>query len=145
MSSKKTEKLQLEILSSLEKLGGITSMLKGSYGLTYQRCGKPNCWCAVPDAKGHPSHRVTWNDDGRSYARNIPVNDREWAKRAVENYKLFRKERRHIRFLCQKLQTEVDNMGIKMIKKTRNKKTYFKRFCKPQRDITEQNEENDKI
>jgi len=142
MSSKKTDKIQQQLVSALENIQTIPYMLKGSYGVTHNRCGKPNCWCAEPEAGGHPSHRVTWNDDGIFYSRNIPTNDREWVKQAVDNYKLFRRERRQIRLLYQKLQTEVDNIGMKMIKKTRAKKTYFKKFGKPQGEVNEQNEEN---
>ncbi len=145
MSSKKINKIKQHLVSSLENIEAIPYMLKGSYGVTHNRCGKPNCWCAEPEAGGHPSHRVTWNDDGTFYSRNIPTNDREWVKQAVENYKQFRSERRRIRLLCQKLQTEVDSIGMKMIKKTRSKKTYFKKFSKPQGEVNEQNEENRKI
>jgi hypothetical protein len=145
MSSKKIKKIEQYLASSLKNIEAIPYMLKGSYGVTHNRCGKPNCWCAEPEAGGHPSHRVTWNDDGAFYSRNIPKNDREWVKQAVENYKLFRGERRQIRLLCQKLQIEVDSIGMKMIKKTRSKKTYFKKFCQSQGDVDEQNEENGKI
>ncbi len=139
MSRNKLYIIQQQIASALENMQAINCMLKGSYGITYRRCGKPNCWCADPQAQGHPSYRVTWNDDGISYTRNIPVNDRVWAKQAVENYKWFKSERRSIRSLCQKLQVDVDNLGINIIKKTRAKKTYFKKNGKLLGDANEQN------
>ena len=64
--------------------------LPGSLAQTYTRCGKPNCHCAAPKAKGHQSWVLTFMVDGKKHVERVP---REWAEeveRRVEQGRAFR-------------------------------------------------------
>ena len=64
---------------------------RGSVGVTYRRCGRPNCVCADPGHPGHgPRHRLTRSVDGKTQAKQLhPGPELEKVTREVVNYRGF--------------------------------------------------------
>jgi len=125
MARNNFKNIQKEISTLLNQISNLSSMLRGSYGVAYRRCGKPNCKCAVEDSKAHPFFRLSWTDQGKQYTRTIPDDDQDWIKSQVENHKLFRKNKRKIMSLQKKLSDELTILEQKMIKETRKEREYL--------------------
>lgn len=101
-SIKKIKMIQQEINELLMQLLEIKTIAKGSYGITYRRCGKTNCWCNDKELKGHPYRRITWNDNGVARTKSISEKDKDRVFQLTENYKKFRKFSREVRELEKK-------------------------------------------
>lgn len=65
---------------------------RGCIGVTFRRCGKPNCACADPEHPGHgPRHRLTRSVGGKTEAIQLnPGPELEKARREVAGYKRFK-------------------------------------------------------
>jgi hypothetical protein len=126
MANSNLKKIQQEIEKTTEQMLSLTTMLQGSYGKAFRRCGKSNCRCANSDQDGHAFYRISWTEKGKSYTRNIPEQDRKWIKQAVENYKAYRKGRKYLLTLQNKLDIQLTEFRKKQIEKTRKKKIYLK-------------------
>ena len=73
------------------------AMVKGSFSTVHRRCGKPTCWCADHEKKGHPSTRITWTEKGISHTKTVKEKDVERLRNAVESYRTYRRNRRQLR------------------------------------------------
>lgn len=125
MARNNLKNIQKEISTLLDQIENLSSMLKGSYGIAYRRCGKSNCKCASEDSKAHPFFRLSWTENGKQYTRTISDDDQDWIRLQVENYKLFRKNKRKIRLLQKKLGDKLTILEQKMIKETREEREYL--------------------
>jgi hypothetical protein len=126
MSSINLKKIYQEIEKTTEQMLSLKTMLRGSYGKAFRRCGKSNCRCANSDQDMHPFCRISWTEKGKGYTRNIPEQDRKWVEQAVENYKAYRKGRKYLLTLQNELDIQLTEFKKKQIEKTRKKKIYLK-------------------
>ena len=54
-------------------LAALNDLRPGSLVERYRKCGKPNCHCAKPTAKGHgPSFSLTHSVEGKTLTKVIP-------------------------------------------------------------------------
>lgn len=66
------ERLEAERRQLYQELSETGDFRRGSIGVNYRRCGKPNCACAKPDHPGHgPQYLLTTKVNGKSTAKNI--------------------------------------------------------------------------
>jgi len=125
MSTKnKIKIIGIQITEMLEKLQGIHRMIRGSYGKSYRRCGKPNCWCSHAE-KGHPHHRITWSKDAKPGSRIIPQDDIEWIKEMTQNYREYRQLRAKLRQKTIELKKILDMREEEVIVKTTKMRDYL--------------------
>jgi len=115
---KKLEKKQTFLLNELQC---IHYMIRGSYGKSYRRCGKPTCWCNK-DNKGHPSYRISWTKDSKSRTKAVPKEDIGWIKEMTRNYRTLTKK---LRKLYNELRNLLNNLEDEVIRKTEKLRDYF--------------------
>jgi len=96
------------ISSMIDDMLALSGMMRGSFGVIYQRCGKPTCWCADTKGKGHLCMRLMWSDKDGVKTRSIRAENREAVKEAVAQYREFRKIRRKFRIEEIKLNNFLD-------------------------------------
>lgn len=125
MARKYIKNIQKELSALIDQMTDLSSMLRGSYGVAYRRCGKPNCRCAENDSKAHPFFRLSWTENEKQYTRNIPDEDREWIKEQVENHKLYKKNKRKIISLHKNLCDRLVAMEKEMTAKTKRERSYL--------------------
>ena len=118
---KKLEKKRTFLLNGLQC---IHYMIRGSYGKSYRRCGKPTCWCNK-DNKGHPSYRISWTKDSKSKTKAVPKEDIGWIKEMTRNYRKYRTLRTKLRKLDNELRNLLDNLEDEVIRKTEKLRDYF--------------------
>lgn len=99
-------------------------MLRGSFGKNYRRCGKLTCWCATSE-EGHPHYRITWGRNSRAFTKVIPEQDVDWIKNQTQAYKQFKKLRRELRELNDKLRILFDKLEDKIISSTEKLREYL--------------------
>jgi hypothetical protein len=107
----------------LAELLEIETMIRGSFGRVYRKCGSSKCWCATQEG-GHPLDRINYSDDGRSRTKAISEHDVQWAKQMTDNYKRYRKNRQALRALNQKLNSALDTLEAKRVERTARKRNY---------------------
>lgn len=117
-------KLEEQHRKLIERLLDTQTMIRGSFGIAYRRCGNPNCWCAAEGAAGHPMNRITWSENGSSRTKTISKQDVDWAREMAEHYKRFRKNRQALRALERKINLALDKYEAKVIDKTERKRGY---------------------
>lgn len=85
------EELEQQRSKLYQDLSGSGDLRRGSVGVTYRRCGRPNCACADPDHPGHgPRLRLTRSVDGKTEAKQLhPGPELEKVTREVANYRRF--------------------------------------------------------
>ena len=123
MSTKNIAKLEKKRALLVKELAAVSLMLRGKFGTTYRKCGKPTCWCA--DEMGHPYHRITWSENGQSRTKAIPAGDIQWARHLTDNYRTFRRIRTDIRTLDQQLRRVLDQLENELVNKTRKLRPYL--------------------
>ena len=119
------EKRHEKIANIIYRLSEDIPMLPGCFGKVSIKCGKDYCWCANSD-EGHLYYRITWTENGKSRTKLIPDADITWIKDVTQNYRSFRKMRRELKSLQQKLKLDLDKWEHRLISKTRKLKTYLK-------------------
>ncbi len=99
-----SDKLKYQIKNTLQEMNQIVNemilvsdMVGGSFGITYRKCGKANCWCSTKEQKGHPFLRITFVENRKSRTKAIPKKDNEWIKDMTNNYKNFRQNFQKLR------------------------------------------------
>jgi hypothetical protein len=107
----------------VSELLAIQWMLRGTFGTTFRRCGKPTCWCS--DQIGHPYTRITWTENGHSNTKAIPDHDQHWIKRVTAAYRIYRSKRRQLQDLQQKLKLLLDQFETQVIHKTQKQRDYL--------------------
>jgi hypothetical protein len=106
----------------LDRMLSVRSMVSGTYGKVYCRCGKKNCWCY--HSKGHPYTRITWYEEGKSKTKSIIKKNIGWIRRVTQNYRDFKKDQKKIREYEERLKELLDTYLKEIIVKTRMKKGY---------------------
>jgi len=104
-----------EIDQIVTEMTKISHMVGGSFGITYRKCGKSNCWCNKADEKGHPFIRITFNVNKKSRTKVIPKQDKEWIKEMTDNYRNFKQYFQKLR-QCQKRLNELLNLFEREVK-----------------------------
>ncbi len=58
----------------VRQLAAIGDLRPGSLVQNYRRCGRPDCFCADKQQRGHgPYWLLTWSVDGKTRSRSIPA------------------------------------------------------------------------
>ncbi|HET54890.1 MAG TPA: hypothetical protein ENN33_06700 [Ignavibacteria bacterium] len=104
----------------------ISQMVGGSFGITYRRCGKPNCWCNNKEKPGHPLMRITFNEQKKSKSKTIPANDKEWIKEMTDNYRYFRQNFQKLRQCENKLNELLNQFEQDVKMETKGLRDYLK-------------------
>jgi len=107
----------------IEELLQVEQMLRGSFGVAYRRCGTPTCWCA--DSYGHPINRITWSEKSVSKTKSIREEDIVWVKEQTDAYRRFRKNRKALREVERKINSALDAVEEKTVKRTRKRRAYL--------------------
>ena len=97
---KKLDRLQTEREQVLSLFLREDSLVAGTYANVLVRCGKPNCYCH--EEGGHPATRLSRWVEGKLKTKIVRVADREWVKRASEQYKAHKAALKHLRKLHKK-------------------------------------------
>ncbi len=126
------EKLIYQIKETLKEMDQIVNemtnislMVGGSFGISYRKCGKTNCWCNKVEEKGHPLLRITYNENRKSRTKAIPKQDKEWIKEMTDNYRNFRQNFQKMR-QCENRLNELLNQFEKEVKtNTSNLRAYL--------------------
>lgn len=102
-------KVQLgRLCSTVDAMLALPGMMRASFGTTYRRCGKPTCWCAGLDEKGHPCTKLMWTDESGPKTRAVRNEDTQAVLNAIEQYREFKKMRRAFRTEAQQLDKLLD-------------------------------------
>jgi hypothetical protein len=119
-------KQQLSRLCSIvDTMLALSGMMRASFGTTYRRCGKPTCWCANPDEKGHPCTKLMWTDETGPKTRAVRNEDTQTVMEAIEQYREFKKTRRIFRTEAQKLDKLFDFFEDQTTRENRSKMGYY--------------------
>jgi uncharacterized protein DUF6788 len=79
------------------QLSNVQDMRRGSLVARYRKCGKARCCCANEHHAGHgPSLSLTWQDEGKTRTKIIPVEAAERTKAQIAEFRRFRR-------LCREL------------------------------------------
>lgn len=108
----------------LAELLNIRAMVRGSFAVSYRRCGTPTCWCTTVE-KGHPHNRIAWGKDAKKFTKAIPSDEVAWIKEMTKAYKQFRTLRRRLRTITEKLRILLDQLEDEVVQKTKNRKNYL--------------------
>ena len=98
------KKLTAGICSMIDDMLVLSGMIRGSFGVIYQRCGKPTCWCANTKEKGHLCKRLMWSDEDGVKTRSVRDDDQQSVKEAVGQYREFKELRRNLKIEEKKLE-----------------------------------------
>ena len=109
----------------VEKMLALSGMVRGSFGKTYRRCGKPTCWCADLKKKGHPCTRLVWTDETGAKTRSVQKDDIQTVAEAVGQYREFKQMRRQLRVEEEKLEELLNDFEGETIKNSRSKLGYL--------------------
>lgn len=60
-------------------------LVKGSFMEVVVRCGRSNCHCM--DKPIHPVTKISWYENRKLINKLVRIEDREWVKKSVNNYK----------------------------------------------------------
>ena len=120
------KKITQEINQIVNEMINISNMIGGSFGITYRRCGKPNCWCRDKEKPGHPLMRITFNEQRKSKTKAIPANDKEWIKEMTDNYRYFRQNFQKLRQCENKLNELLNQFEHEIKRETKSLRDYLK-------------------
>jgi len=94
MGLEELERRQAELK---ERLSNVGDMRRGSLVARYRKCGKASCCCAEEQHAGHgPSLSLTWQAEGKTRTKIIPVEAAEHTKAQITEFRRFRR-------LCREL------------------------------------------
>ncbi len=97
---KKLHQIQAERDQVLRLFSRDEKLVAGTYAEILVRCGKPNCFCH--EQGGHPATRLSRWVEGKLKTKIVRVADREWVKKASEQYKTHRNALKQLRNLHKK-------------------------------------------
>lgn len=112
------------LCSIVDTMLALPEMMRASFGTTYRRCGKPTCWCAGPDEKGHPCTKLMWTDETGPKTRAVRNEDTQTVLNAIEQYREFKKMRRAFRTEAQELDKLLDVFERHTTRENRSKMGY---------------------
>lgn len=107
----------------IEDLLSIDRMIKGCYCVSKTKCGKPNCKCAKGDE--HRVERLVWREDGRGINRAVPKEDIEWVKEMTDNHNEYKRLRKKLEELDEKIAQQLDTLYTLRVKKSKQGKRYL--------------------
>ena len=96
----KLDQLQTERNQVLSLFSRDETLVAGTYAEILVRCGKPTCYCQ--EQGGHPATRLSRWVEGKLKTKIVRVADREWVKKASEQYKKHKNALKHLRKLHKK-------------------------------------------
>lgn len=127
-----SEKLKYQIKNVLQEINQIVNemvlvsdMVGGSFGITYRKCGKANCWCSNTKQKGHPFIRITFVENRKSRTKAIPKKDKDWIKETTGNYKNFRQNFQKLREYQNRLNELLNQFEKEVKTKTSQLREYL--------------------
>ncbi|MCP4409572.1 MAG: hypothetical protein GY807_17845 [Gammaproteobacteria bacterium] len=123
-SETRIKQLERQRQTLIQELLNTPQMIRGSFGITYRKCGKSNCWCA--QGTGHPLKRIAWTENARSRTQTIPTEDIAWIETMTHNYRRFRKNRQALRALERQINTVIDEFEANIVAVTKRQKAYLK-------------------
>jgi hypothetical protein len=86
------------------QLSGVQDMRRGSLVARYRKCGKASCCCADDSHAGHgPSLSLTWQADGKTRTKIIPVQAAERTKAQIAEFRRFRRLSRELVEVSERL------------------------------------------
>lgn len=112
-----------EIEQIVSEMLNVSHMVGGSFGITYRKCGKPNCWCSDKGGKGHPFMRIIFNEQKRTKA--IPQKDKELIREMTDNYRNFRQNFQKLRQCENKLNELLNRFEQEARSKTKTFRDYL--------------------
>jgi hypothetical protein len=79
------------------QLNHVQDMRRGSLVARYRKCGKASCCCANAHHAGHgPSLSLTWQAEGKTRTKIIPVAAAERTKAQIAEFRRFRRLSREL-------------------------------------------------
>jgi hypothetical protein len=114
------------LCSNVESMLALSSMMRGSFGTTYSRCGKPTCWCADAENNGHPCTKVMWTDEDGPKTRSVRDENKQIVSEAIGQYREFKELRRILSTEVKRLEEMLDVFERKSTIKSRTKMGYYK-------------------
>lgn len=85
-------------------LSTVHDMRRGSLVARYRKCGKASCCCATEDHAGHgPSLSLTWQAEGKTRTKIIPVQAAERTKAQIAEFRRFRRLSRELVEVSERL------------------------------------------
>ena len=102
---KKLHQLQTERDHVLSLFSREEKLVAGTYAEIFVRCGKPTCYCQ--EQGGHPATRLSRWVEGKLKTKIVRVADREWVKKASEQYKTHKNALKHLSILSPKIWTVI--------------------------------------
>ena len=118
-------KVQLSRLCSIvDTMLALSGMMRASFGTTHRRCGKPTCWCADPDERGHPCTKLMWTDESGPKTRAVRNEDTQTVLESIEQYREFKKAHRAFRTEAQQLDKLLDVFEHHTTRENRSKMGY---------------------
>jgi hypothetical protein len=74
------------------QLSNVQEMRRGSLVARYRKCGKASCCCANEQHAGHgPSLSLTWQEEGKTRTKIIPVEAAERTQAQIAEFRRFRR------------------------------------------------------
>jgi hypothetical protein len=95
-----------------------TPMLRGSFHTVHTRCGKSSCWCATAK-EAHAHTRLTWFEEGCFITRKVPEAEADKITLWTKNFRDFKKNRRKLKALEARLDSELTRYEKARIKEVR--------------------------
>ena len=87
---KELSKLEEKRAGILEEMGKLGPLRRGSLAKRFRPCGKPNCHCKKPGARGHgPTYSLTFKENGKSRMETLPEHRVEEVRSQLANRKQF--------------------------------------------------------
>ncbi|HUY52037.1 MAG TPA: DUF6788 family protein [Streptosporangiaceae bacterium] len=82
------ERLRAELLA---RFAGLGDFRRGALNVVFRKCGKDNCWCAGPGARGHgPQYNLTRRVGGKTVTVHLkPGPQLEQVEREVAEHRRF--------------------------------------------------------
>ena len=86
------------------QLSSVQDMRRGSLVARYRKCGKSSCCCADEQHAGHgPSLSLTWQAEGKTRTKIIPVEAAERTKAQIAEFRRFRRLSRELVEISERL------------------------------------------
>ena len=91
------EELERQQAELKAQLSSVRDMRRGSLVARYRNCGKASCCCAAAQHPGHgPSLSLTWQEEGKTRTKIIPVEAAERTKAQIAEFRRFRRLSREL-------------------------------------------------
>ena len=98
-------------------------MIRGTFGTLYVKCGGANCKCTKGEK--HPYNRLTWSENGRQQSRVVPVEDIKWIKEMTQNYRRYRKVKKEMEKVDDRLKKLMTRFEVEAVEKTRKMRNFY--------------------